>query len=928
MGNESLVLRGVQHARPTAKSATLTEKIDEKRGSSSGDVASGGMGSESNQSQASSGGLPPSYESVVGSSDGQTASDSPIFDDLWTEAYNTMGKDTANAKLLERFEQYIKEGRDSALDEGAPGAEGASQRERLSAIQRAAKQRLDKVANAHLSLSIAGKTIVVREVFRKVIETVLAFKETIGSAVSANPCAALAWTGVMAMLPLLENSLQQDELAAGGLNEIVFLLVRYQHVQKDFLSQFRYRSQSKETHRLLWTIRAKLVNIYVQVYLYEIRFILQYSKGKAHRLLRNAVAADGWSDMLAVIKSTSQEVDQALQDLDSSIVLKSLGIVKDQLNELEALQQATLSSVKLPSAANAQFDSEAVLRSEAKCLKSTRQQVLRAIQEWATDPTGEPIFWLYGMAGTGKTSVVLTVADALSQQRPFTNHNCLPPLGTCLGASFFFKQGDATRNSIRIVFSTIAKTLAHRFTDLKVHIAEAIRRDLDIGAKGPSKQFDDLILQPLTMLDQYTLVPMRLVVVIDALDECVNQTEGKEFIATLAALKTLRLVQLRVLISSRPDDYIVESFKKLDSSLYRSLNLTKVDFFIKDAQDMDDITWYLRHTLSAIATEQNIPQTWVDEESITKLSKKADGLFIYAATACRFLNVVDIQDEISRQELLDLIFSDDVNEGGAPQQKVDEIYLKVLSFPHLRNARVGTRLRFFESIKNILGFIAVFFEPVSISTLSAFLKLERQELDKKLHFLHSILDIPSDESSPISLVHLSFRDFFLSEERSGSLPFRVEESKMHRAVLERCIGLMSKGLHQDMCNLVLPGYLISDIAPDRVETCISRPLQYACRYWIEHLGKLSSDECREAGLKDDGEIHRFLRDSLLFWIETMGLIRETATAALALSLLDSLINTQNSLSSFMTLDASFTLTRGSSSMLLFSSTALLFSSVQ
>lgn len=51
--------------------------------------------------------------------------------------------------------------------------------------------------------------------------------------------------------------------------------------------------------------------------------------------------------MLAVIKSTSQEVDQALQDLDSSIVLKSLGIVKDQLNELEALQQATLSSVKV-----------------------------------------------------------------------------------------------------------------------------------------------------------------------------------------------------------------------------------------------------------------------------------------------------------------------------------------------------------------------------------------------------------------------------------------------------------------------------------------------------------------------------------------------------------------------------------------------------
>ncbi|KAL2170702.1 hypothetical protein VTG60DRAFT_4544 [Thermothelomyces hinnuleus] len=813
-------------------------EFDSQREASSAVCCQSGLvnDSEPNPSQATFDGLPLSDETRAGSSDEETASEFPTFDDLWAEAYDAVREDTANVELLERFERYVKDGDHSALGEAALGAlnaEAASDAERLNAIQQAAKER--------------GST--------RSSGPVIAFKEAIGSAVTAEPYAGLAWAGVMAILPLLENSLQQDEHAADGLDKIVFLLVRYRHIQENFLSpEFREKSQSKNTRQLLSSIRTKLVNIYAQVYLYEIRFLLQYSRGKVHRLSRNAVAVDGWKDMLATIESTSHEVDQGLQNLESAKVLKSLRAVNDQVHEVEALQQATLwfrtgsylatpgvqpgdsnetrLLLELPCAANAQFDSDVVLRSEAKCLKGTQRGILCDIQDWAVDPMGQPIFWLYGMAGTGKTGVVLTVADSLSQQRPFADD------------------------------------------DGPVHIADAIRRDLDIGSKGPSKQFGDLIVGPLSLLDRDTLVPIRLVVVIDALDECVNPIEAKELIAMLAALGDLRQVQLRVLITSRPDDHIVKSFEGLPRSLYRSSTLTKIPFFIDDAQDMVDITRYLGHTLSVIARRWDIPQTWIDEGSITKLSKKADGLFIYAATTCRFLDTVDIKDDKSRQALLDLIFADAVKEGGAPQQKVDEIYLKVLNFPHLRDARPSTKRRFFDVIKNILGFIAVFFEPVSISTLSVFLNLERPVLDEKLRLLHAILDVPPDESFPISLVHLSFRDFLLSEERSRSLPFRVEESAMHRAVLERCLALMSEGLHQDMCNLVLPGDLVSDIAPEQVEAGIPRPLH---------------DERRKVGLKDDGNIHRFLREKLLFWMEAMGLIRETATAVLAMNRLDSLV---------------------------------------
>ncbi|MBE3045003.1 hypothetical protein IMZ48_21080, partial [Candidatus Bathyarchaeota archaeon] len=105
------------------------------------------------------------------------------------------------------------------------------------------------------------------------------------------------------------------------------------------------------------------------------------------------------------------------------------------------------------------FDSAAVVGTEAPCLEGTRRDILHRIQDWAESPAGEVIFWLHGMAGTGKTSVSLTVANALSTRQPFAEGRD-PPRSAFLGASFFFKQGDATRNGTKTFFPTLAQCLA------------------------------------------------------------------------------------------------------------------------------------------------------------------------------------------------------------------------------------------------------------------------------------------------------------------------------------------------------------------------------------------------------------------------------------------------------------------------------------
>lgn len=202
----------------------------------------------------------------------------------------------------------------------------------------------------------------------------------------------------------------------------------------------------------------------------------------------------------------------------------------------------------------------------------------------------------------------------------------------------------------------------------------------------------------------------------------------------------------------------------------------------------------------------------MDEFGTKQLAQKADGLFIYAATACRFLDAPDFSDEQARQERLDLIlYENDDSEDDSPQQKVDEVYLKVSSFPHLSKTLKKVKARHLSHISKILGFIAVFFEPVSASSLENLVLLPKVTLDDWLRRLRSIISVPQDETSHLSLVHLSFRDFILSEERSKQLQFRAEESLMHKQLLQRCLDLMSETLRQDICGLILPGTFTRDV---------------------------------------------------------------------------------------------------------------------
>jgi len=147
------------------------------------------------------------------------------------------------------------------------------------------------------------------------------------------------------------------------------------------------------------------------------------------------------------------------------------------------------------------------------------------------------MLWLNGMAGTGKSTIARTIAREYHDQGR-------------LGASFFFSRGGGDLGTSDKIITTLAAQLATKSPIFKSHICNAISENSDIGNLGLYDQWERLILQPLSRLKSGSF-PLPLVFVIDALDECEGDDDIKLLLTLLAKAKSLKSVQLRVLITGQ-----------------------------------------------------------------------------------------------------------------------------------------------------------------------------------------------------------------------------------------------------------------------------------------------------------------------------------------------------------------------------------------
>jgi len=504
----------------------------------------------------------------------------------------------------------------------------------------------------------------------------------------------------------------------------------------------------------------------------------------------------------------------------------------------------------LPTVPEAEFDSFAE-QHNAKCYDGTRAELLCQIRTWADDPHGEVIFWLNGMAGTGKSTVSRTVAQAFAKDN-------------LLGASFFFKRGEGDRGKAALFFPTISRQLVRKLPALEPYVREAIDADQAIG-KALDIQFDKLVLQPLRRIQH----AMTVMIVIDALDECDGEKDVKNIISLLAQPTALPSACLRVFITSRPELPIRLGFKNVQGK-YQNLALHQIP---KPTVERD-ISAFLEYELARIRDAYNseafegleLPTDWPSKDDIQTLTRMAVPLFIFAATICRF--VEDAYSDPSDQLRKVLEYQTETHD--SELDKLDATYLPVLN--QLTAGRSDLqRKRLLAEFRDVVGPIVLLAQPLSVLSLARLLNISPRALSATLNPLHSVLSIPSKPNFPIRLFHLSFRDFLVDPtKRAGE--FWIDETECHRMLSERCIQLMRQHLKRDICGLQLPGKLRSDVDQQAIDAALPPEVQYACRYWVHHLKESKSS------IKDGDPVHSFLTSHLLYWLEALGLLGQIAAS--------------------------------------------------
>ncbi|TGZ80748.1 hypothetical protein EX30DRAFT_307236, partial [Ascodesmis nigricans] len=499
---------------------------------------------------------------------------------------------------------------------------------------------------------------------------------------------------------------------------------------------------------------------------------------------------------------------------------------------------------KLPRVQGAAFDSH-YLEHRSTCLQGTRVDVLNEIMRWCQSSADGPcIYWLCGMAGTGKSTIARTVSKVCDNEKR-------------LGASFFFSKDKEDLKKAQNFVTTIALQLTEHIPGLKPLVSEAIKKKPDISEKILEIQWRHLITDPLTSLDQEKLE--RFVIIIDALDEC-EKNDIRLILGVLAQSYKLCTTRLKVFVTSRPETPIRKVFGETIMKMHQLQILHKVPQKTID----HDIRLYFQDQLKDDVTP----------EVLDRLVEKAGGLFIWAATACRFLQCASIMKERRLKLLLT-----DGKSSRHPEKELDSIYITILSTSIKDKFHDDEYEEAFELYRRIIEVIILVPSPVSMDTLSRLIHLSKDTINDIIGDLHSVLDIPTDDAYPIRTLHLSFRDFLLSESRCQDTNLRIDEQQGHRSLLSECLKCMSDKLRENVCDLPYPGISSGDVKKEIIEKALPSELQYACRYWIYHLQRSGNE------VYNDGNIEKFLQTHFLHWLEVlslMGVVSEGIDAIRAL----------------------------------------------
>ncbi|KAF5314759.1 hypothetical protein D9611_007177 [Ephemerocybe angulata] len=584
------------------------------------------------------------------------------------------------------------------------------------------------------------------------------------------------------------------------------------------------------------------------------------------RKVEEKTAEDRWKISRAIL---SEQDKQEISDLTNQIsrlieetmfevtikngswtlqIIGEIGWMKGQLNTIEDkidLHTAIMNHVKeslqvqrllekLRNVKGAEFSH----RSQGSgCIPGSRVALINQLLEWAGDLKSPHLFWLSGLAGTGKTAVSKTFCSLLHEEGR-------------LGGSHFCSLKAADRRDVSSILPALAKILAKAHAGFCCALQTVVdQSDSDPMDMDLSTQYAKLILEPA----QEAFANGECVVFcVDALDECHGHESIEEFIS--AVLSKAPTCHLKFFLTSRPEYSVRQSFKS--STRHGSLRLHEIEGHIVRS----DILLYLQAQFKSVdILHEHYKSEWPSSH-IQAIADFCGNMFIVASTAFKYITAPNgsclkrFQDFV--QSTSDL-----------KREEIDALYERILTeaFKGLEDDEV-------KLVQRSLSLLLTAQRPLSVYDYAKLLGVEIWQVRDAFKALHSVVQIPDEgqDDAAISIFHASFSDYVTSERcRAERTRWAVVISVAHSATAGACFSVMDAQLCMGVSG-AKTSYKANDEQPEPLS--VSTELAYACTTWGEHV--------MEAGVEHwKSKLREFLSGTaVLHWLEALSVVRDVQYA--------------------------------------------------
>ncbi|KAF5347346.1 hypothetical protein D9756_009878 [Leucocoprinus leucothites] len=378
-----------------------------------------------------------------------------------------------------------------------------------------------------------------------------------------------------------------------------------------------------------------------------------------------------------------------------------------------------------------------------KCHLGTRKDYIALVTDWVLGVSDrkEPILWMRGPFGVGKSAVAQSCAEGLE------------PINK-LAAALFFSHSNADSQR---VFASVAYQVAAICPSFWEIVDKRMINDPALVTKSLPTQFKDLLVHPLDKVDTAGNGLDGRVVIIDGLDECRGTAAQREIIEIIAASARNRTTPFRWFITSRPEDAIIRTM----NSAAVSPVCSRIELPVSRAIDHEILT-YLTDEFKKIQKSYSLPKSWPSEEALALLVKHGAGLWIYVATMVRFIKDENSYGPKDQLQIVLRFIKDVSTKAGMdnPLAEMDFFYTLIMQRTSLKLRTMVLKILLIHSFDN--------WSPTHIANV---LQLSAEQLRHACASIQSVMELQGSDlgHTNMNLYHASFLDFMKDPLRSKEL---------------------------------------------------------------------------------------------------------------------------------------------------------------